>query len=411
MNNRRALCAVLSAVLFGMLLAGCGKLDGSKTAATVNGEAIPVGAVSFDAHYQAAMFMAYYGSYMSDGYFDNLIEQPAETEETAEAEEGAETEEAAEAEEGAETGEAAEAGEGAETEEAAEAEEPEEKSTAVTYGDETVDYALESLVQDLAISQHAEEYGVSLTEEEEAAIDKAAQAYIDANGKDVLAEVGARKEDIAFILRLRTIRSKMMDPIAEDVDTNVSDEEAAQSKITYVSVRAATEDQTDDDGNTVSVADANAAIEENLSSIVEAVRAADDPNSVDMNALAEEFGDSYNVFTTGIDLDEGGVYDDTMIANAKALSDGEITDVFLNSEGTTYFIVRLNALFDREETDENKKNIITSRKTDLFDETIKGWADEADVVKFDKEIRKIKITDKLQLTFKAPEEEAAADEG
>ena len=102
--------------------------------------------------------------------------------------------------------------------------------------------------------QHAEEYGISLTDEEKQQAKEAAQAFADKNGDDVMKKLHATVEDIQDALELYVIQTKIYDPIIADVDTEVSDEEAKQTSISYITVSTAGTEK-DDDGKTIDLTD------------------------------------------------------------------------------------------------------------------------------------------------------------
>ena len=169
-----------------MLLAGCGGksgVDGSKNLMTVNGEDLRLGAASFYAKYeQAETYMLYSMYFGATNIFDT------------------------------------------------------EQEEGTTYGDSMKESVLADLKKMMVIKQHADEYGVSVTDEQASQIQEAAKAYIEGNDKEALEKVGASEEDVVTLMTLQTIQAAMMDPIVKDVDTEVSDEEAQQTSVTYIRV-------------------------------------------------------------------------------------------------------------------------------------------------------------------------------
>lgn len=96
----------------------------------------------------------------------------------------------------------------------------------------------ESVMNDLKdmilMEQHMSDYNVELTDEEKAAIEETAKKFLAENSKDVLKALAATEETVTRVLTLYTIQSKMQTAIEADVDTEVSDDEAAQKSIQYV---------------------------------------------------------------------------------------------------------------------------------------------------------------------------------
>ena len=96
----------------------------------------------------------------------------------------------------------------------------------------------ESVMNDLKnmilMEEHMSDYNVELTDEEKAAIEETAKEFLAENSKDVLKALAATEETVTRVLTLYTIQSKMQTAIEADVDTEVSDDEAAQKSIQYV---------------------------------------------------------------------------------------------------------------------------------------------------------------------------------
>ena len=189
---KRAAALGLSALLASTALAGCGSekesssaIDGTATLMTVNDEKVPLGVAAFYARYQQAQLYQLYQMYF--GSASSIFSQSYD-------------------------------------------------ESGTTYGDEMKEEMLTNLKTMMVIRQHAEDYDISISDSEEKAIEKAAQQYIDGNDEETRKKVGASKEDAVEAMELQTYQSKMMDPIVADVDTKVTDKEAQQTTLTYVSV-------------------------------------------------------------------------------------------------------------------------------------------------------------------------------
>ena len=463
-------------------LAGCGKngakIDGSKTLMTVNGEDLRMGVASFYTRFQQAQMYQFYSMYFGSGasIFDTV----------------------------------------------------EDEATGKTYGDDIKEEALNELKKLVTINQHADEYGVSLTDEQKANITAAAEAYIASNDQAVLDKVGAAKEDVEKLLTLQTVQSLMMDPIVKDVDREVPDEDAQQTTLTYVAVNvaedetsetseaeaqseAATSEAATSEATTESeaaasetaaveseaVASETAAVESEAAAsetaaveseaavsetaaveseaaasetaaveseaaasetaaveseaaasetaaveseaatseseaaeseeeeteaqqaaradaeaILEAVMAESMIAEADMDAIARTVDDTYYAATGQFTTNDPADADvDSSVAEAAAgLEDGELVDhVVKSADGTRYYVVRVDHVFDEEATAEKKKSIIEERKQTLYDETTDGWVESADI-KVDENVWKtLTLTDMEPVTLKAPEVQSEAE--
>ena len=413
-------------------LAGCGKngakIDGSKTLMTVNGEDLRMGVASFYTRFQQAQMYQFYSMYFGSGasIFDTV----------------------------------------------------EDEATGKTYGDDIKEEALNELKKLVTINQHADEYGVSLTDEQKANITAAAEAYIASNDQAALDKVGAAKEDVEKLLTLQTVQSLMMDPIVKDVDREVPDEDAQQTTLTYVAVNvaedetsetseaeaqseaatseaAASETSTSEAATSEATTESEAAVSETAAveseaaasetaaveseaaasetaaveseeeeteaqqaaradaeAILEAVMAESMIAEADMDAIARTVDDTYYAATGQFTTNDPADADvDSSVAEAAAgLEDGELVDhVVKSADGTRYYVVRVDHVFDEEATAEKKKSIIEERKQTLYDETTDGWVESADI-KVDENVWKtLTLTDMEPVTLKAPEVQSEAE--
>ena len=409
---RKAAALGLVLVMCGTSLTGCGskketKIDGSKKLMTVNGEDVNLGVGSFFARFEQARLYQLYTMYfgMTSNIFDSVDDEESGT----------------------------------------------------TYGETLKDGVLEDLKKMVVISQHAEEYGVSLTDEQKTQIDEAAQAYIDGNDEAVRDKIGATKEDVVSLMTMQTIQSLMMDPIVKDVDTEVSDEEAQQTSVTYIPVAVEEEEEAAEseaaseaeateseaasaaeaaeseaasaaeaaESEAASVAEAAeseaAPVEEteamkaakaSAEAVLAAVLAADDVAEADLGEIAktvdEEYYDANGSFTTNDHSDS--YLDQNVIAAVQGLEDGQVVDhVVLGEENDTYYVVRLDHVSDADATEEKKESIIRERKQDLFDETTDDWVEGSEITVDEEVWKAITLTDAEPYTLKVPETESTAE--
>lgn len=210
MHNRLKKTVVfgLSACLMLSSLSGCSKkeaeFDPEAAAITVNGDEISAGLVKFATHYTQALTEDLYKNYMgvSDPMSQDLY------------------------------------------------------GNGSTLGDMIKSQTVATLENMVLAEQHMEEYSVELTDDEKATINETAKQFIDDNGEEVLDKMGATQETVERYLTLRLIQSKMEPEMSADVDTEVSDDEAAQRKVQYAMFRAETEAETEEETETESGSEA-----------------------------------------------------------------------------------------------------------------------------------------------------------
>lgn len=425
---KKSAALALAGVMTAGMLSGCGastkKLDGTKTVATVNGENIQLGLLSFVVRNQQAYLKAMYEAYGLTQYTANLWDSPAS--------EGSEQ----------------------------------------TYGEVTRDESLEQLSMMYVICQHAAEYGVELSEEDQTKIKEAAAAFIAANSEETIERLAVNEEQMAKYLELQTIATRMHDPIIADVDREVSDEQAQMSSFSYVHI-SVTPDSTEEE---IATAEANAAavqeamaaafapaeepeeaeeVEEEKAATAakkdeaeeedaeeaeaeaeedaeaEAVEAPEkeetpaEENEVDINAIVKEIDDSLYMAKGTFQTNLSDEWEDTtstylnaeLVAAVRELKEGEVSDV-IKTEDSGYYVAYLNKEFDEEATESQRKSVITTRENDAYTEITQGWMDAAEVTIDRDVLLTLLVTDAQVFTIQStpadttvePEDDTIVDE-
>lgn len=353
MAKRTAVAALIGVTAMSML-AGCGEenLDGTKTVATVNGTEIPLGIVSLSARQQQAQTEAFYLSLMgsSGDIWDT------------EAEEG------------------------------------------VTYGEQLVDQVLDDVELMYIMREKAPDYDVEVTEEDQAAIEEAAAAFMEENDEETIQALGVDEEMVKTYLELTTYRQRIYDPVVADVDTEMNEEEVQQSSFTYVSINFSGEDLTEDE-----VQEKKDQAQDILDKMLE------DP-SADMDEIAKESDDTYSAlsgsFTTNeSDNEEVGdtTYPDEVIEALRTLEDGEVYDSVVETD-TNCYVLRLDEKNDEEATESKKESIISTRESNLYLETTQGWMEEADITEDEDVLSTLTVSDNHSFTLKTETEDTEAAE-
>ena len=302
----------------------------------------------------------------------------------------------------------------------------------------------ESVMNDLKdmilMEQHMSDYNVELTDEEKAAIEETAKEFLAENSKDVLKALAATEETVTRVLTLYTIQSKMQTAIEADVDTEVSDDEAAQKSIQYVyftipeteseaedtteaesgseeDTTEAVTDAAEESGETVAeiesetVSETETAAEETSEAVsengtedaseavsendTEEATEAETEESAEKKETRETAQSVIDAVLGGETLEDAvkavdenksvtdysyGADEDTLNENLKnvadTLSDGEIAAEPVEGENG-FYVVQMVSTFDREATDQKKEEIINDRKQELLNSVLEGWATDS----------------------------------
>ena len=231
--------------------------------------------------------------------------------------------------------------------------------TGELYGDTAKRSQMDEFQLLYVLEAEASNYEVALTEEEKGAIIEAAKTFLDNNTPQLKKAVGAEQADVEHLLTLLTIQNKMYDALTEDVDTVVSDEEAAQKRIVYAFI-STTGTEADDEGNMIPLTEEEKAQKKAaLQEILDAAK-----ESGDLSAAAEgKENITATTVTYGADSSSPA---ESVRAAADTLKDGEFAEIIEVESG--YYAVQMVSTFDREATDNQKENIIQQRKDTLYNE-------------------------------------------
>lgn len=368
--NGKIACVILASAVAAGSLSGCGKLDGTQTVATVDGEKVTLGMANYIVRDQQAMTESYY-QMMSQSYGMDMSSMGIWDEK---AEDGR------------------------------------------TYGETAKDDVMDTIRTLYAMKNHAEDYDVTISEEEQAKIQEAAKTFMEDNDAETLAKLAVSETDMVTYLELLTYREKLHDPMVADVDKEVSDEEAGQSTVSVVKVSTAGTEK-DEDGNTIELTEEEKeAKKEQAQQVLDKVKASENVAEADMSALAQEVEESLYAYTPSFTTagSEEDTLDQKVIDAVSSLKDGELVQEVV--EGTDgYYVVRLDKKNDEEATENKKESIISEREEEAYDKLVEEWTEEAEIKVEENVWKKVKVTDSVSFQYKPAEtsdtesEEDAAD--
>ena len=198
---KKAAVTALVCVTAAGMMAGCGnkKLDGTKTAVTVNKQEIPLGVVSLAARMQQAQAEAMYRMYLGGGSDMSIWSTKM----------GDDSDE--------------------------------------TYGENAVTTSVETVEKMCLEKEHASEYNVEISEDEQKALEEAAKNFIAANSDETIAELAVDEDMVKTFLELETYDVKMKDAIEAKADVKLDEKEYQQMSFSYASAKVSGDDLSDDD--------------------------------------------------------------------------------------------------------------------------------------------------------------------
>ena len=272
-----------------------------------------------------------------------------------------------------------------------------EAAEGVAYEEYLKDTALEMMQIMVLAEQHMSDYDVELTDADKEDIAKAVQEFVDDNSKENREKVSGDEASVERFLTLQTIINKTQLAIADSVDKNVSDEEAAQKKMELVffsyskaNDEGVAEELTDDEKEQ---------LKKDADAFVQAVRGGAD--------FAKE-AESMDLTVEEVTFDaESDVISPEAIMEADGLALGEVSDAVDTTNGL--YVMKLVSDFDREATDAKKEEIVTQRQSDAYVAECEKWMEEAEIEVNDDVWAKVDFKE-LTITIIQPETEEAEEE-
>ena len=205
-----------------------------------------------------------------------------------------------------------------------------------------------------------------------AAMKEAAADFMKNNEPAAIERMTASEEIVAEMLRLDTIQKKMHSAIVAEVDTEVSDEEAAQKTFSYYNITLP-EESAENVESTEAVAKEQGTEEQEAELKDYATQVAGAAKE-DFDAVKDTYAQSERTYSYGKDEES---FAKEVIAEADQLKEGEISDLIETEDGQ-YYVIRLDSEFDETATESKKQEIVSKRQENHYKEVCDGYKEEAD---------------------------------
>lgn len=256
---------------------------------------------------------------------------------------------------------------------------------------------LEDYKEMVIVAAHADDYGISLSDEEKEKIKNAAKKFMESNSKAALKDMGATEDTVISMLTNMTLKDRVEQAMRDTADKNVSDEDAAQKTISYVNITKEGTEQ-DENGNTIALT------EEELATIKEAAQKIS-TSGKDFEKAVKDAG--YSIKTESYGKDDRENLDEAVYAAADKLSEGKISGVI--EADTTYYVVRMDSVLDEEATAARRDEIIEEREQAAYDALYKEWSESGEFVTVDKVWNSIVLKNKFTIVYDEAENTTDGD--
>lgn len=258
-----------------------------------------------------------------------------------------------------------------------------EVEDGTTFGDMTKDMITKQLAQMIILNSQAEDYGVSLSEEDNEAVEEYVENFKTNIGEDVMEKEGITEDDVRAVVQQSTLAGYVYQAMLDAEEVELTEEEKAEAaciKVQHVLISTTDTTKKDAEGNNVDMTDEEkeAYLAEQKAKAEEALARA--KNGEDFKALADEYSSENAGFEFA--FDKNG-YDPINMSSmvepfytaAWALGEGEISELVESQYG--YHIIKCISLNDEEATEASMKTAEDNKKAESLDEKLNKLMDEA----------------------------------
>lgn len=265
-----------------------------------------------------------------------------------------------------------------------------------TMEDSTKSNLMDQMEEYYLCKQHASEYNVALSDDDNAKIAEAVDKFMSSNSDKAIELMGATKEYATMMLEYQTYQKRVQNAIKDAAEVSVSEEEAWQRTFSYV--KFSTTSAKDADGNDIEIDDAYLASQKVLADTL--ASSEDFDTTVEANGLTA----SKSSYTKG-DAASSSM-DAAIIDAAEALSEGQVSQV-IEVENDGYYVIRLDADHDQEASATKKESLENEQRQAAYDEILDGWKEATKWDVKESNWKKVKVGSNL---FKAAETEETTEE-
>ena len=258
-----------------------------------------------------------------------------------------------------------------------------EVEEGVTLGDSMKDVITDQLVQTIILNGQAEDYGVSLSDEDNQAVEEYVKNFKTNIGEDVMEKEGFTEDNIRSVVQKSTLAGNVYQAMFDAEAVELTDEEKADAaciKVQHVLISTTDTTKKDDEGNNVDMTDEEkeAYLAEQKEKAEEALTRA--KNGEDFQALADEYssenaGFEFSFDKKGYDPVNMSSMVEPFYTAAWKLGEGEISDLVESQYG--YHIIKCVSLNDEEATQASITAAENNKKSTSVNEKMSQQINEA----------------------------------
>ena len=265
-----------------------------------------------------------------------------------------------------------------------------------TIEDTTREGIMARILQTRILDSKAEEYGISLSEDDEAKIEEAMAQYKENLQEGAFEKMGGTDELLSKVYHDNALANRVYEYMVADIDTDVDREEQRQVKVSYLKFdKTQTEDETSTDTESESATETAAETESETETEAETAYA-DTEEYQELEQLAEQAAADLKSGKSMDDVKADLEADDTLTVTQKTetfgktdhenafgtasfeLETGEYATAYVEEDG--WYVIYCEEHEDEAATDDAVQSVLKTRRSDMFNEKYEQL--KADAPKF-----------------------------
>lgn len=224
---------------------------------------------------------------------------------------------------------------------------------------------MSALLQTALLCSVAEEYGVSLSEEDKAAVEEQIEYFLENAGSTLIERTGADEELLRTVYTNNALANRVWEYMTQDIDTTAEPEDYRQVKISYLLLVEPSDSSSTDSDSTEDTEDGEEEAEIDYDALIQEMydRAVAGEAFSDLVTEYKEAG--YSLSTNTVTMGEGE-YDTTIGPTCWEMETGDYATEYHDSTG--WYVLYCESDFDEDATQTAIEEELDSRRDTMFNE-------------------------------------------
>ena len=259
-----------------------------------------------------------------------------------------------------------------------------EVQEGVTFGDSMKAMITDELVQMLILSSQAEDYGVSLSEDDKTSVDEYVESFMTSVGEDVMEEEGITEDAVRSIVEKSTLAGYVYQAMMDAEEVELTDDEKAEAtciKVQHILISTTETVKQDEEGNNVDMTDEEAEAyrtsqKELAEEVLQKAQSGEDFKTLADEYTSENAGFEFSFDKNGYDPVNYSYMVEPFYTAAWELGEGEISGLVESDYG--YHIIKCISLNDEEATEAALSVLEDQRQSESLNEKLVAMIEEAE---------------------------------